>query len=193
LPFSVPIYFCYVAPLLALSLLALFSISARVSRPILGLLLAFYIVFAVVRFTPGFLYSMGYFYQPDPETVTLQLPRAGELRIDAPHAFGYERLIGEIQEHAGTSPYIYAAPDCPEVYFLSGKRNPTRTMFDFFDDPTEHTARILQTIDSHQIQVVAIFMRPQFSPPMSSDLVAALRERFPQAKEIGPFEVRWRP
>ncbi len=39
LPFSAPIYFCYIAPLLALSLLGLFSISERPPRPILGLLL----------------------------------------------------------------------------------------------------------------------------------------------------------
>jgi len=193
LPFSVPIYFCYVAPLLALSLAALFSIPTRTSKLTLGLLLAFYMAFAVLRFTPGFLYAMGFFYQPDPETEVLLVPRAGGLRIDAPAASGYEHLIHEIQEHAGTSPYIYAAPDCPEVYFLSGKQNPTRTMFDFFDDPQGHTARVLETVDSHHIQVVAIMRRTQFSPPMSRELVLALRERFPVGEQIGPFEVRWRP
>ncbi len=194
LPFSVPIYFCYVAPLLALSLAALFSIPQRPSRWTLGLLLTFYVAFAVLRFTPGFLYSMGFFYQPDPETEVLRLPRAGGLRIDVPAAHGYERLIREIQEHAGASPYIYAAPDCPEVYFLSGKHNPTRTMFDFFDDdPQSHAARVLATIESHDVQLVAIMRKTQFSPPMSSDLIMALRERFPQGELIGPFEVRWRP
>ena len=194
LPFSVPIYFCYVAPLLALSLVALFSIPAQTSKIVLGILLAFYVAFAAMRFTPGFLYSMGFFYQPDPETEVLRLPRAGGLRIDVPAALGYERLIREIEEHAGASPYIYAAPDCPEVYFLSGKRNPTRTMFDFFDDdPQSHSARVLATIESHDVQLVAIMRKTQFSPPMSPDLVMALRERFPQGEQIGPFEVRWRP
>jgi hypothetical protein len=193
LPFSVPIYFCYVAPLLVLSMVALFSIPARTSKVVLSLLLAFYVAFAVLRFTPGFLYTMGFFYQPDPETEVLRLPRAGGLRIDPSGAHDYEYLIREIQQHAGTSPYIYAAPDCPEVYFLSGKQNPTPTMFDFFDDSEGHTERVLETIKSHDIQLVTIMRRPQFSPPMSGDLVTALRDRFPQGEQIGPFEVRWRP
>ena len=193
LPFAVPIYFCYVAPLLALSLAAFFSIPSQPTKLVLGLFLGFYIAFAVLRFTPGFLNTMGFFYQSDPETTVLRLPRAGGLRIDATGALGYERLIHEIQEHAGASPYIYAAPDCPEVYFLSGKQNPTRTMFDFFDDPQGHTARVLETIASHDIHVVAIMRLTEFSPPMSPDLVMALRERFPQGEQIGSFEIRWRP
>lgn len=192
LPFSVAIYFCYVAPLLVLSLLGLFSIPLHPTRPILGLVLAFYLAFAVFRVTPGFLYSMGYHYQPDPETQPLQLPRAAGLRVDPAQAQEYEQLIPEIQAHAGTSGFMYAAPDCPEVYFLAGKRNPTRTMFDFFDNASGRTARVLQAIDDHQVQVVALYSQPEFSPPVAPDLMAALRRQFPQARQIGRFEVRWR-
>ena len=192
LPFSAPIYFCYVAPLLALSLLGLFSVPEHTSRPVLGLLLAFYLAFAIFRFTPGFLYSMGYFYQPDPQTAQLSLPRAGGLLVDPARAAEYQTLIREIQGHAGTGAYIYAAPDCPEVYFLSGKRNPTRTMFDFFDDASERTARVLQAIDDHQVQVVALYSQPEFSGAIAPDLMAALGQRFPQARQVGRFEVRWR-
>jgi hypothetical protein len=192
LPFSAGIYFCYVAPLLALSLLAIFATGARVTRALLGILLAFYLAFAVLRVTPGFLYSMGYFYQPNPQTEALQLARAGGLRIDPAQAVEYDQLIPDIQARAGSSAYIYAGPDCPEVYFLAGKRNPTRTLFDFFDDPRAHTATVLQAVDSRQIQVIAIFSKPEFSGPMTDDLMSALRERFPQSKQIGRFEVRWR-
>ena len=136
---------------------------------------------------------MGYFYQPNPETEPLKLPRAGGLRVDPAQAVEYEQLIPEIQAHAGASDYIYAAPDCPEVYFLSGKRNPTRTMFDFFDDQSDHAARVLQAVDAHQIQAIAIFSQPEFSGPLPPNLVEALRARFPQSKQIGRFEVRWRP
>ncbi len=193
LPFSAGIYFCYVAPLLALSLLTLFSIPTHTTRPVLALLFVFFLAFAVLRVTPGFLYSMGYFYQPNPETEPLKLPRAGGLRVDPAQAVEYEQLIPEIQAHAGASDYIYAAPDCPEVYFLSGKRNPTRTMFDFFDDQSDHAARVLQAVDAHQIQAIAIFSQPEFSGPLPPNLVEALRARFPQSKQIGRFEVRWRP
>lgn len=193
LPFSAPIYFCYVAPLLALSLLALFSISERPTRLILGLLLAFYLAFAVFRVTPGFIHAMGYHSQPDPETETLRLPRAGGLRVAPAQAIQYEELIPEIEAHAGTSAYIYAAPDCPEVYFLSGKANPTLTMFDFLDARGGDSRGVLQAIDTHRVGVIAINFEPKFSGPIPGELLAALRRQFPLSKRVGDFEVRWRP
>lgn len=192
LPFAAGVYFCYIAPLLPLALLALFSTAARPSRYLLGSVLVFYLAFAVFRITPGFIFIMGSYYQPDPQTERLNLARAGGLRVDPEEARLYERLIPIVQEHAGGSDFIYAGPDCPEVYFLSGKQNPTRTLFDFFDPPTGHTERVLATIESHQVKVAAILNQPAFSPPMAGDLVAALRQKFPNSTTVGKFEVRWR-
>ena len=192
-PFSARIYFCYVAPLLALSLAALFSIPERVSKLTFGLLLAFYFAFAIFRVTPSFLHAMAYFYQPDPQTQPLRLPGSGGLRVDPARAREYERLIPAIQAHAGDSNYIYAGPDCPEVYFLAGKRNPTRTLFDFLEDPSEQTGRVLRAIDTHKVQAVVLYSHPEFSGPPPPQLITALRERFPQAERIGQFELRWAP
>ncbi|HVO80646.1 MAG TPA: glycosyltransferase family 39 protein [Terriglobales bacterium] len=193
LPFAVGVYFCYAAPLVILALLALFSTAQQPSRFLLGSVLVFYLAFVVFLVTPGFVYVMGSYYQPDPQTQRLNLARAGGLRVDPAEAREYEQLIPMVQQHAGGSEFIYAGPDCPEVYFLSGKRNPTRTLFDFFDPPEGRTPRILATLDSRQVKVAAILLQPAFSPPMASDLLAALRERFPNAAKIGKFEVRWRP
>src|SRR5207253_2745211 len=63
-PFTIAVYFCYVAPLLVLALLALFSTRPRSSRFILASLLVFYIAFAVFRSTPTFLSQMGIQYVP---------------------------------------------------------------------------------------------------------------------------------
>ena len=193
LPFAVGIYFCYVAPLVALALLALFSTAERPSRFLLGSVLVFYLAFVVFLVAPGFIYIMGNYYQPNPQTQRLNLARAGGLRVDPEEAKQYEQLIPVVQEHAAGNSFIYAGPDCPEVYFLSGKQNPTRTLFDFFDPPEGRTARILATLDLHQVKVAAILTQPAFSPPMASDLQAALRERFPNSARVGKFEVRWRP
>lgn len=192
LPFAVGIYLCYVVPLLVLALVGIFATQERPVRPLLGLLLIFYLAFAILRVTPGFLYIMGSFYQPNPQYQRLSLPRAGGLRVNPSEAREYEELIPLIERHADASQYIYAAPDCPEVYFLSGKRNPTRTLFDFFEDPSGHEQRVLSAIDSHQVSVVAILSQPAFSPPMSADLLQALRTRFPEAAHVGRYEVRWR-
>ncbi len=193
LPFSVGIYFCYIAPLLVLALLTLYSTQKHTSGFLLGSLLIFYLAFFVLRVTPGFLYIMGNYYQPNPQTQRLNLERAGGLRVAPEEAKQYEQLIPVVQEHSGVSEFIYAAPDCPQVYFLAGKQNPTPTLFDFFDQSAGRTQRILDAIESHQVKAVAILTRPAFSPPMAPDLLQALRERYPDSEKIGQFEVRWRP
>ena len=61
-PFPAPIYFCYVAPLVALAAAAVFT-NGRAPHPIASLLLVFYVLFAVFRLAPGFIYRMGRSYR----------------------------------------------------------------------------------------------------------------------------------
>jgi hypothetical protein len=190
-PFSAPIYFCFVAPVLALTLLAFFSSFGRAPRFVLGVLLCFYLLFAVLRVTPGFLYHIGFDYRADTQNMPLTLPRAGGLRVELDDALTYESLIPLMQGHAAGK-YTYAAPDCPEIYFLSGLKNPTRTLFDFFDDPGGRTERVLSAVERNRVNVIAISKKPSFSPPLAADLRVALNERFPHSTTVGRFEVRWR-
>ena len=57
-PFSAPIYFCYVAPLLALAICAVIASQKRQSPFIHGSLLVFFVAFAVLYTTPGFIYKL---------------------------------------------------------------------------------------------------------------------------------------
>lgn len=190
-PFAAPIYFCYVAPLLALAVLALLSLLERPPRFLFGALVGFYLLFAVLRVTPSFIYAMGRFYSPDPQTKRLTLARAGGLRVDPAEAQEYEQLIALVQGHAAGG-YMYAAPDCPEVYYLSGLRNPTRALFDFMDDAAGRAERTLSALEAHQVNVVAILNQPAFSAPLAPNLRTALTERFPHSTTVGRFHVRWR-
>ena len=189
-PFSAPIYFCYVAPLAVLAALAVLSSFRNPPRLVLGSLAGFYALFAVLRFTPGFIYAMGSHYESDQQTQALTLPRAGGLRVSPSEAAEYERLIPLIQQHA-EGEFIYAGYDSPEVYFLSDLRGPKGTMFEFFDDSTGRKDRILDAIDTHHVNVVAISLRPGFTP-RDPELEAALTERFPHSETVGRFQVRWR-
>ena len=104
----------------------------------------------------------------------------------------YEDLDAILRQHSrGT--YIYATPDCPEVYFLYGFRNPTPTLFDVADDPVGRTERILQAIRQHDVNLVVLNQYPQFSGPVPADLRAALELEFPNSVDTGKFEVRWKP
>jgi hypothetical protein len=80
------------------------------------------------------------------------------------------------------------------VYFLTGKRNPTRILFDFFDaDAPQYNQGILDALNSMEVKVVAISTDPWFSRPMNPALARAIAMRFPESQLIGKFELRWRP
>jgi hypothetical protein len=190
-PFSAPIYFCYVAPMLVLAAVAVLRAFPAIPKPMLAVLFSGFFLFAVLRVNPPYLYALGYYYQPDPETHVLDLPRSGRLRVAPDSAKIYEQLIPLIQEHAGAGE-IYAAPDCPEVYFLSGYRNPTRAMFDFLEDDYHDSERTLKLVDSHPISVIVVNKSPAFSMPLPYDLRKSLVQRFPEGRDIGNFEIRWR-
>jgi len=190
-PFSAPIYFCYVAPLLILATVAILRAFPAIPKPMLAIVFCGFFLFAVLRVTPPFIYALGFYYQPDPETHVLDLPRSGRLRIDPDPAKMYGQLIPLIQEHAGTGE-IYATPDCPEIYFLTAHKNPSRALFDFLENDYHDSERILRLVDSHPIRVMVINKSPAFSTPLPYDVRKSLVLRFPQGQDIGTFEVRWR-
>ena len=190
-PFSAGVYFLYVAPLVILLAASLFAGAAHPPRFGLVILLGFYFLFAVFRVTPGFIYAMGHQYGPDIQTQQLSIGRAGGLRVEPSVAQLYDELIPLVQSRAEGG-FIYAAPDCPEVYFLSGLQSPMRHYYDFAEEPIGHTQRILQLLESLNVNVVTINQKPQFSDRMPSDLESALGERYPHFAEVGYFQVRWK-
>jgi hypothetical protein len=190
-PFAAEVYFCFVAPLLILTANALFASAAHPPRFVLGVLAGFYLLFAVLRVVPGFINHLGLGYAQDAQTERLSMPRAGGLRVEASDARVYEELIPLVQSHAAGK-FIYAAPDCPEVYFLSGLKSPTRHYFDTAEDPVDQTARTLRLIENLHVNVVAINKEAQFSGQLSTELQSALEQRYPHFKDLGHFEVRWK-
>ena len=189
-PFFVPNYFCYVAPLVALAAVALCRYLQPRRAIIPAVVLAFYLVFAMVRVNDSTLYTMGIYYEPYLRTIPLGVERGG-IRVPVVHAEAYRRMVAILRARAKGG-YMWASPDCPEVYFLAGLKNPTRTLFDFFDDSTDHTQRVLAALERHGVTVIVLNARAAFSPPPSPDLVAELEKRFPFATNVGPYHVRWR-
>jgi hypothetical protein len=191
-PFSNTIYFCYVAPLVILGATAIVGVMDDPPTMALGGMICFCFLFAVLELTPGFVYHLGVDYTSDMQKASLSLPRGGGLRVTAESAQEYEQLIDIIREHA-RGEYILAKPDSPEVYFLSGFRNPTDTFFDFYEDSTGRAQRALEAIHSHDINLIVLNHRPPFAGPISADFQAAVEQEFPNRADAGDFEVRWKP
>ncbi|HEV7242052.1 MAG TPA: hypothetical protein VGQ36_22670 [Thermoanaerobaculia bacterium] len=194
-PYAYGIYFCYVAPLVLLVAVFLLryrssidpryraSLDAEIEFPFAAAALAFATAFAIVWLNTSRITTFGERYERRSE-VKLLLPARANLDVPAVHADGYTQLVQVIDEHA-RSGVIYAFPDCPEVYFLAGKRSPTRGFYDFLGVSDVDT--IIDDVD-----VVVINHIPEFSPPVDDRVAAMLRQRFREGREIGPFEVRWR-
>jgi hypothetical protein len=143
----------------------------------------------VMRVNTSPLGSMGLWYEPYPTTTSLALPR-GHLDVPVQDANMYRTAVGVLQQHARGG-YTWASPDCPEVYFLSGLRNPTRSLFDFFDEENGRTARILSALDQHGVTAIALNSAPSFSGGISDELAKALVVRYPFGTNVGKFEIRW--
>jgi hypothetical protein len=191
MPYANWLYVLYFAPLAILALLAIVTTRPSGPGPRTALVAAFFLVYGVTALNPGRVTVIGT-RVPDDEAprAALRIPRTG-LYTSAAEAAEYERLTALVQAHSGPGDYIYAAPDCPEVYFLAQRRNPTRTLFDFFDEPAGHDARVLRVVDSTNVRVVALNRWPLFSPRIDPALETALRTRFPDSVTVGNFVVRW--
>jgi hypothetical protein len=187
-PFSAPVYFTYVAPLVIVAAVSLIVAADLLPRPILWILVVFYLLFGVVRLNGSSMFDVGVRYDRGEPIRKLELTRGG-LEVPASTALEYERLVGLVQRHAGGSQYMYAAPDAPEVYFLSGLKNPTKTLFEFLDPRPTGVPQLMQALARYRVNVVAINLHPPVSAPPPPVLRAALQARYPDAVLVGQFEV----
>jgi hypothetical protein len=185
-------YFCYAAPLIILSAGAVMSALGSPPRWLLSGVFCFALSYVVFVLTPTFIYETNFVYSPEKNIARLDVSRGGGLRIFPDEARLYKTLYTVVKEHA-RGEYIYATPDCPQVYFLNGFRNPTRTFFDYFDVGPDRTARILATIHAHNVNLVVLNNAPHFSRKVPPDLRADLEKEFPDHISIDTFEVRWKP
>jgi hypothetical protein len=191
-PYSSPTYFCYIAPLVALAFLALNSSRNPAPRVVPAMLAIFFIAFVAVWVTPGMsLDSMSSRYSSASVKQPFAMPRSGGLRTDTDEAELYDRLFAFVHQKA-TNGALYAGPDAPEVYFLGGYSNPTRMVFDAFENYRGERERILAAINKTQPNVVVINRLPLVSNPLPTDLVEILAQRYPQMQNFGKFQVRWR-
>jgi Dolichyl-phosphate-mannose-protein mannosyltransferase len=191
-PVAETIYIYFVAPLGILALLAVFSCQSRTANLPFVVAIVFYLVFTIVWINRSI--HLGVPYPPyvrDDQTERLNIDRAGGIRVRAAEKEQYEALV-RLLPALCSGKHIFATPDCSEVYFLSGFKNPTRITYDFFDDPAGRTTRIKEILARKRVDLVVLNRRPQYSGPPSPELVGYLRQEYPQEVVVGSFEVRWR-
>ncbi|MFP6750531.1 MAG: hypothetical protein VB855_02555, partial [Pirellulaceae bacterium] len=144
-PYSTGIYFCYYAPLLILGVLAVVrSQAAGWQRSWTGIgLLALLFAVSMLNFSSP--RSLGVRSQ----SIARQGPLSAraDLAVNLQDLEDYGSLIELLERETSPGETIYAAPDCPEVYFLANRRNPTRTMYDIFDTRNDRERLILEMLE----------------------------------------------
>ena len=190
MPYAGPIYFCYVAPMLALAAAALLARAGVASRPVCVASGLFFALFGLLWLVTGTQDDLGWGYMRRAGVRPLELARGG-LSIHTSEAVEYEALIHSL---AALPPgaTLYAAPDCPEVYFLAGRRNPTATLFEIFDSDAEREQHILAEVGAGEVQALVLNSAPRFSPPLRPEFEQRLRQDFANWTRIGRFEVGFR-
>jgi hypothetical protein len=203
-PHAYGIYFFYAAPMALLAAVFIAAYQPSPWRRALTGALAFYLAFAALRLNG-----------PDPhanvawlgrvrEAVQMDLERCS-LIVAAEEAAAYRDLVAAIHAHSEPGSRIFATPDCPEVYFLSTRRNPTGVMYEFFRPEllSDHCT-LLQMLDEDNVNVVVVNGYPGFSQRVDSRLLAAIGQRYdhmqPILMDVGSgnppverFRVYWRP
>lgn len=189
-PFAAPAYFFYAAPLGVLAAVAAVEGVTFRARERLAVTLAGLLAFSVLRLNEGVVLDVGIRYRDDLLTERMTLPRAMGLRVTAEDKRDYETLFNIVSTMGGTA--LYAGPDAPEVYFLTGRVNPTPTLFDLLEDPYDREAQVLAATARADVPAVVIRPRPLFSAPLSQELIEELERRFPRGRQVGRFIVAWR-
>jgi hypothetical protein len=190
IPYAAPAYTFYFAPLAVLSVLAILSARPRQESPLLIPVTAFLALFAILLVNPGRFTAEG---DPilDHGTRQLALPRMSVLRVPSREALQYEALSATVNAHIARDAALYAAPDCPQVEYVTQRANPTPVFLDFLDDPATHDARAVHAIEATTTGGAVVYRRPHASPPVDTVIEAALRARFPDSAVVGAFTVRW--
>jgi hypothetical protein len=150
---------------------------------------AFFFVFAVVFVNQSYAWNAGVRFLPYHPDSRLELPRGG-LRVPAGDKQTYEDVVRLLQQHAAGGT-IYAGPDCPEIYFLSGFPNRTRAIFDFLSPAPIDEGAMAALLSNGSIKAAVVNTAPLFSPKMDPAVLRLLDARFPSSQQIGRFTVRF--
>ncbi len=188
-PVTHGIYFCYVAVFLIMALATLIRFVGLSYGRLHLSVAAFFLLFAVMLASQNPPYNQGERVSPLAESYDLQNPRGG-IQVNQGEGLFYDFLVHFIQERTEGDTFIFAGPDSPEVYFLTGKQNLMPFEYDFFFQGTDDD--LLAMIDEAEVNLAVINTMPEFSYPYSADLISGLEQRFPNSRVLSKYRVLWR-
>jgi hypothetical protein len=181
-PFAAPIYLSYSIPLTLLAVVAIVSTGkTQAGTYVLPAVLGLYLVFGVVSVVPRYIYELTHAVG---HMDAMQEPRAGGLQIEG--AGFFDEMSRFLREHSPNG-LMFAANDCPELYFLSGLKNVAH------DDGGEPLEELLKAVRTDNLNLVVLNDSPYFpGAVMQPEVKAEVMKRFPHSTRFGIFEIFWK-
>ena len=180
-PVSNAIYALYLVPWIVTAL-GVWIVGPKASRVLVSILLLTASIVAI-RLEQGYLYASAPLAAPV-ELVALDVDRGG-IDIPAKHAF-YPELVNHLEPYASLS--IYAGPDSPEIYFLTGTANPTPVLFDFLAESWRIDELEAAVIDG-ELSAVVVNRSPDFSSQLPGWFVGIVATKYPDRSTFGWFDL----
>jgi hypothetical protein len=191
-PFSAPVYFCYVAPLVMLAAISSTRALGLADGLLPALVLVCLVSFGARQLDRQGLSSLGREFQPDPQVAILDHKRAS-IRILPEDKRVLDRVRELVARHGAPPGPIFAGPDAPEVYFLTQSRNVTPSIIDFLDRTgTTRGAKLIGLLRNEGIRLVVVNHKPSQSPELTALTIDRIRDMYPLSQRVGKFEVRWK-
>ena len=162
-PFSIDIYFFYIAPVVLIVIAHLLRSQLAWTKAIHVALLAGFALTAVFKMSTVF---------PANNTIGIANPNgAGKLGLTRCSMVVpdfdvevYRELVETIDRLSKPSDTIFAGPDCPEVYFLANRQNPTRIMYDFFrPEVVSKPDELFKQLQKQNVRLVVLRREVAFS------------------------------
>ena len=190
-PYATPTYFFYAAPMAILALITVVYAQPHSPKRLHLSVAAFFLIFAALYMNRSYVgyRDVSWAFVPYRADAELDLERGG-LRVPASDKHTYEGIVRLLKDRAAGGT-IYAGPDCPEIYFLSGFRNPTPVIFDFLTPAAQDASRLETLLATKSIRAAVINTGSVFSPSLDPAVVALLERRFPSSQTFGRFIVRF--
>ncbi len=186
-PFSANVYFCFVAPLVFLSVMrATPHAASRLvgTTALLG-------TFAVLSLQPGDIHTLGYYPAHVDLGYRLGMARGG-LRVSAGDSAQYATVQALVVAHRDGRP-IFAGPGIPEIPFLAGPPYYGHYVFHFLPYDRRDTTDVSGKLSADSAAMLIWNLHPAFGEPVSPSVKAWYDARFPHAARVGEeLEVRWR-
>lgn len=179
-PFTNKVYLLYLIPM-AVAMAA--HVVPRAMGKYLAATFVTLSVFVGAHVAVGDIY-LGFPTQTRLQFVDLDVERGG-IRIPTQLDY-YNDMIEHLEEYEGTA--IYAGPDAPEVYFLSGAENPTPVLFDFLAESWDYDA-VVDLVESGELSAVVVNREPRQSNELPTDVVTVILDHYPHVTRFGRFDV----